>query len=75
MRVRGIPAWLVRRVYYLLQMPGWGRRMRILIDWTLALLFRPDVVKISLESETIPPPRKPEDDAPLELVRELVVHR
>jgi NADH dehydrogenase len=50
-RIRGIPAWFVRRTYYLLQMPGWGRRLRIMIDWTFALLFRPDIVKISLESE------------------------
>jgi NADH dehydrogenase len=50
-RVRGILAWFVRRTYYLLQMPGWGRRLRIMIDWTFALLFRPDIVKISLDSE------------------------
>jgi hypothetical protein len=41
----------VRRTYYLLKMPGWGRRLRIMIDWTFALLFRPDIVKISLDSE------------------------
>ena len=51
-RLRGVPAWLVRRTYYLLQMPGWGRRLRIMIDWTFALLFRPDIVKIGLDSET-----------------------
>src|SRR6516225_7132269 len=50
-RVRGLPAWFVRRTYYLHQMPGWGRRLRIMIDWTFALLFPPDVVKISLDSE------------------------
>ena len=50
-RVRGFLAWFVRRTYYLLQMPGWGRRLRIMIDWTFALLFRPDIVKISLDSE------------------------
>jgi NADH dehydrogenase len=50
-KVRGVLAWFVRRTYYLLQMPGWGRRSRIMIDWTFALLFRPDVVKISLDSE------------------------
>jgi hypothetical protein len=32
-------------------MPGWARRLRIMIDWTFALLFRPDIVKISLDSE------------------------
>ena len=51
LRVRGVPAWFVRRTYYLLQMPGWGRRMRIVVDWTFALCVRPDIVKISLDSE------------------------
>ena len=50
-RVHGVLAWFVRRTYYLFQMPGWWRRLRIMIDWTFALLFRPDVVKISLDSE------------------------
>jgi NADH dehydrogenase len=50
-RVRGVPAWFVRRTYYLLQMPGWSRRLRIMIEWTFALLFRPDIVKINLDSE------------------------
>jgi NADH:ubiquinone reductase (H+-translocating) len=50
-RVRGVAAWFVRRTYYLLQMPGWGRRLGIVISWTFALLFRPDIVKISLDSE------------------------
>jgi NADH dehydrogenase len=52
-RVRGRLAWFVRRTYYLLQMPGWARRMRIVIDWTFALLFRPDIVKIGLDSEAV----------------------
>jgi NADH dehydrogenase len=51
LRVRGFLAWFLRRTYYLLQMPGWGRRLHIMIDWTFALLFRPDVVKISMDSE------------------------
>jgi NADH dehydrogenase len=52
-RVRGFPAWFMRRTYYLMQMPGWSRRLRIMIDWTFALLFRPDIVKISLDSEEV----------------------
>jgi NADH dehydrogenase len=51
-RMHGFPAWLIRRTYYLLQMPGWSRRLRIMIDWTFALLFRPDIVKVGLDSET-----------------------
>jgi NADH dehydrogenase len=52
-RLRGFPAWFVRRTYYLLQMPTWRRRLRIMIDWTFALLFRPDIVKVSLDSERV----------------------
>jgi NADH dehydrogenase len=52
-RVRGVLAWFVRRTYYLLQMPGWRRRLRIMIDWSFALLFRPDVVKIGLDGEEV----------------------
>ncbi len=51
LRLRGFPAWFVRRTCYLLQMPGWSRRLRIMIDWTFAWLFRPDIVKISFDSE------------------------
>ena len=62
-RVRGVLAWFVRRTYYLLQMPGWRRRLRIMIDWTFALLFRPDVVKIGLDSEAAWILREAEADA------------
>lgn len=51
MPLRGFFAWWVRRTYYLLQMPRWSRRVRIVADWTLALFFRPDIVKVDLASE------------------------
>jgi NADH dehydrogenase len=51
-RLRGFPAWFMRRTYYLLQMPGWSRRLRIVVDWTFGLLFQPDIVKVGLDSET-----------------------
>jgi NADH dehydrogenase len=59
-RVRGIPAWFVRRCYYLMQMPGWGRRVRLFIDWTLALLYRPDSVRIGPDREAARRPREGE---------------
>jgi len=49
--LHGFPAWWVRRSYYLLQMPRLSRRLRIVVDWTTALLFRPDIVKVDLASE------------------------
>jgi NADH dehydrogenase len=41
-RWRGFPAWLIARTYHLLLMPGFGRRLRLLVDWNVALLFGRD---------------------------------
>jgi NADH dehydrogenase len=49
-RLTGFPAWWLRRTYYLLQMPRWDRRLRIVLDWTVALFFRPDVTKVDIAS-------------------------
>jgi len=51
MRLTGFPAWWMRRTYYLFQMPRWDRRLRIVLDWTVALFFRPDITKIELRVE------------------------
>lgn len=55
-RVLGFPltgfvAWWFRRTYYLFQMPRWDRRLRIVLDWTVALFFRPDITKVELRVE------------------------
>lgn len=52
-RLRGFPAWWIRRTYYLFQMPRWDRRFRIMLDWTVALFFRPDITKIDLAAEQL----------------------
>ena len=52
-RLKGFPAWWLRRAYYLLQMPRWDRRLRIVLDWTIALFFRPDVTKVDLSPEPV----------------------
>ena len=50
-RLTGFLAWWVRRTYYLFQMPRWDRRLRIVLDWTVALFFRPDITKVELQVE------------------------
>jgi NADH:ubiquinone reductase (H+-translocating) len=50
-RITGFPAWWLRRTYYLFQMPRWDRRFRIVLDWTIALFFRPDITKVDLAVE------------------------
>jgi NADH dehydrogenase len=50
-RLTGFPAWWLRRTYYLFQMPRWDRRLRIVLDWTVALFFRPDITRVDLQVE------------------------
>ncbi len=50
-RFTGFPAWWMRRTYYLFQMPRWDTRLRIALDWTVALFFRPDLTKVDLADE------------------------
>ena len=47
----GFLAWWMRRTYYLFQMPRWETRLRIALDWTVALFYRPDLTKIDLAEE------------------------
>ena len=38
-RIRGFPAWVAARTYHLALMPGYTRRLRLTLDWTVALFF------------------------------------
>jgi NADH dehydrogenase len=43
---RGFPAWFLARTYHLAAMPGWRRRMRLVTDWTVDLLFDRDASEL-----------------------------
>ena len=45
-KLRGFPAWFLHRSYHLAQMPTTGRKVRIMLDWTVALFFRRDVAQL-----------------------------
>ena len=45
-RVRGFPAWFLHRTYHLLRVPTLNRKVRIVLDWTVGLFFRRDVVQL-----------------------------
>jgi len=47
-RLSGFAAWWLWRTAYLLQMPGLGRKLRVALDWTMNLLFRPEIVHLDL---------------------------
>ena len=49
-KIRGFPAWFLHRSYHLLYMPTLMRKVRIALDWTVALLFPRDIAQLgSLE--------------------------
>jgi len=51
LRLRGFPGWFVTRSYHLYQLPLASRKLRVVVDWTVALLFKRDVVEIGSFSE------------------------
>jgi NADH dehydrogenase len=57
-KLKGFPAWFVWRSYYLFQMPRWSRRIRIMLDWTIALLFSYDVVELDFDDQLMSTAKK-----------------
>jgi NADH dehydrogenase len=45
-RIRGFPGWFVCRTYHLYQLPLLSRKLRVVVDWTVSLFFRRDVVEL-----------------------------
>jgi NADH:ubiquinone reductase (H+-translocating) len=45
-RWRGFPAWFLARSYHLANMPGTIRKLRLVVDWTVALLFDRDTAEL-----------------------------
>jgi NADH dehydrogenase len=48
LKLAGFPAWFLWRSVYLLKMPGWGRRLRVALDWALGLLFPRQIVQLGI---------------------------
>ncbi|MFG3060960.1 NAD(P)/FAD-dependent oxidoreductase [Streptomyces sp. NPDC048231] len=49
-KLKGYPAWFMHRVYHLSRVPTFNRKARVLAEWTLAGLFKREVVSLgSLE--------------------------
>jgi NADH dehydrogenase len=48
-RLAGFPAWLLWRAYYLSQMPTLSRRLRVFVEWTWGMFFRPDITHFRFE--------------------------
>ena len=44
----GFPGWFVTRSYHLYQLPLVSRKLRVVVDWTVSLFFRRDIVELSM---------------------------
>ncbi|HEX6469523.1 MAG TPA: NAD(P)/FAD-dependent oxidoreductase [Streptosporangiaceae bacterium] len=47
-KVRGWPAWFIHRTYHLSRIPTFNRKVRVILDWTLALFFRREIVSLGV---------------------------
>lgn len=45
-KLRGPLAWFMHRTYHLSAMPSLNRKVRIVLDWTMALMFRREMVAL-----------------------------
>jgi NADH dehydrogenase len=46
LRLRGFPGWFFTRTYHLYQLPIASRKLRVVVDWTIALLFHRDIAEL-----------------------------
>jgi NADH dehydrogenase len=54
-KLRGFPAWFLHRSYHVSRVPTLNRKARVIVDWTVALFFRRDVVQLG----SLQRPREP----------------
>lgn len=48
LRLSGFLAWFAWRTVYLAKLPGWLRRLRVALDWTLDLFFPRDITQLQV---------------------------
>ena len=48
LRLRGFLGWFVTRTYHLYQLPLAQKKLRVVTDWTVALLFRRDLAELGM---------------------------
>jgi NADH:quinone reductase (non-electrogenic) len=64
LRCKGFLGWFLHRSYHLLAMPTWTRRVKIAMDWTVALLFPRDLAQLGSLGDPRQPFERASGDAP-----------
>jgi NADH dehydrogenase len=58
-KLKGFPAWFMHRTYHVSRVPSLNRKIRVVADWTLALILKREVVSLG----ELHDPREPFIDA------------
>ncbi|HYN96489.1 MAG TPA: NAD(P)/FAD-dependent oxidoreductase [Pilimelia sp.] len=45
-KLTGLPAWFMHRTYHMSRIPSLNRKVRVVVDWSLALFLRREVVSL-----------------------------
>jgi NADH dehydrogenase len=45
-KLKGWPAWFMHRTYHVSRVPTFNRKARVIADWTMALVFRREVISL-----------------------------
>jgi NADH dehydrogenase len=46
LKIKGFPAWFMHRTYHMSRTPSLNRKIRVIVDWTLALFLKREVVAL-----------------------------
>jgi NADH dehydrogenase len=65
LKFRGFLGWFLHRSYHLLAMPTWTRRVKIAMDWTVALLFPRDLAQLGSLGKPRDPFERASGDQPV----------
>jgi NADH dehydrogenase len=49
LKLVGFPAWLLWKTIYMLKLPTWAARLRVVLDWTVELFFERDVSELTVD--------------------------
>jgi NADH dehydrogenase len=53
LKLFGFPAWFMWKSIYMLKLPTWAARLRVVLDWTVELFFERDVSELSVEGREV----------------------
>jgi NADH dehydrogenase len=54
-KLKGLLAWFMHRTYHMSRIPSFNRKVRVIVDWSLALFFKREVVSLGALHQPLDP--------------------